>query len=363
MSSVAQRIEWVDTAKALASCLVVFYHVTVSAGTALLPNGSPAVQEFWSLFSQALVPVRMPLFFLVSGILARNAIQRDWLAVGRNRIVNLLWPYLLWSIVFSLIAGLRYTPEDPAAYTRQSLATIPQGGNAYWFLSVLVLFFVVAKLGRRFLPYLLAVATVLFGLEPLVTPFLADVLHVPAPLATNLGRVAHYAVWYLLGIMLSRLVRQIEAALTPGLTALFAALYLSLAYAHFFHGAAAEIEAALHHVLAVLGVAALIGASVHVSGFAPVRRLSRFIAARTLPVYVLHPVLIVLVVVLTRQVAARTEMVVPSVLQLFWFPVLTAMIVAASLGIREAATTLHLDWLFVAPARSSPRRSDARVSG
>lgn len=110
--------------------------------------------------------------------------------------------------MFSLVAGFAYRPADPWGYTTFSLGTILQGGTAYWFLPVLVMFFVAAKMGLAYLVY---------------------------------GR---------------------------------------------------GTELPVVTVMTITGLLAAIMLSVSASRFAPVRAASRYLAARTLPLYLLHPVLL-----------------------------------------------------------------------
>src|SRR5699024_9710382 len=92
----------------------------------------------------------------------------------RNRVGNLLWPYLLWSVVFAFVAAYRYRPSDPRSYTLKSIENIPFGGDAYWFLSVLLLVFIVARIGRNFIPVLFVFSIALLGFAPLMQAILTD---------------------------------------------------------------------------------------------------------------------------------------------------------------------------------------------
>ncbi|NMA77488.1 MAG: acyltransferase family protein, partial [Actinomycetales bacterium] len=75
MTAPAARIAWLDLVRAASIVLVVLYHVGAGAGYALLPKDSSSAGAWWSSVNLALAPVRMPLFFLVSGMLAVRAVQ------------------------------------------------------------------------------------------------------------------------------------------------------------------------------------------------------------------------------------------------------------------------------------------------
>lgn len=72
--------------------LVVVYHVSLT-GLNNMARGGDYATHFWGLLSTWLLPVRMPLFFLVSGVLATNALQRPWRRILRPRILDHVWTF------------------------------------------------------------------------------------------------------------------------------------------------------------------------------------------------------------------------------------------------------------------------------
>src|SRR5699024_4536690 len=66
-----RRVAWLDIARAMSIVLVVIYHVAVGgAGHVLLGGRETFIGKLWIHGNLALVPLRMPLFFMVSGVLA-----------------------------------------------------------------------------------------------------------------------------------------------------------------------------------------------------------------------------------------------------------------------------------------------------
>ncbi|RLP73870.1 acyltransferase [Mycetocola manganoxydans] len=106
----SDRVAWIDLAKAGAIILVVVFHVAGAAAAFLLPNAQDFWMTGWKALSDFLVPVRMPLFFLMSGLLAGAAVNRPWRKLFRSRYANLLWPYLIWSVSFSFVYGFAVAP-------------------------------------------------------------------------------------------------------------------------------------------------------------------------------------------------------------------------------------------------------------
>jgi hypothetical protein len=69
------RLAWVDVAKGASIVLVVLLHVT-NKHLVRLDDASLLVRDGWAEVGQWLRPVRMPLFFLLSGLWAAPALDR-----------------------------------------------------------------------------------------------------------------------------------------------------------------------------------------------------------------------------------------------------------------------------------------------
>ncbi len=356
-SGTGPRVAWVDVAKAVAIVLVVHYHVSVSGALHLLPDSPSTVVAWWRDASLALVPVRMPLFFLASGLLASNAIERPWRRLWRPRVGNLLWPFLLWSVLFAVLCAPRYDPEDPGRYMRSSLEAIGFGGTAYWFLSVLVVFFVLARLLRRIRYALLLVAVVLVAIAPVIDAFLIDSLHLPEPLAINASRTCAYALWYLIGCFARPVVIQIATSATWLTTTTAAVLYVITARAVYFTGVTEPVATVLIVVMNVLGLVAALQFAFLAARSRLVERTSRYLAGRTLAIYVLHPILLSGLILLLRRDDGTTVLPLTSpAVDALLFPVVTAMLVVASTALYDLSQKVGARWLFALPGDRAPSR-------
>ena len=89
MSKPKQRIQWIDIARAMAMFLVFFGHLGDSWFPALKP------------IFQAIYTFHMPLFFVLSGLFFKPAIE--FLSLLKKRTRTLLIPYYVFS-VFALAA-------------------------------------------------------------------------------------------------------------------------------------------------------------------------------------------------------------------------------------------------------------------
>ncbi|MEK8228051.1 acyltransferase [Oerskovia sp. M15] len=167
------------------------------------------LNEAWRQLNNQLIPVRMPLFFLVSGMLATRAVARPWRAVRRPRVADILWPFVLWSLVYGAATGAAYA-TDPGGWAGAAFvnwAAIPLGGTAYWYLSALVVFFCTAWLGRRFGAILVLVAFTAWLAASSMTPLLSPVLGVS--LTTNVVRWCYFGLWYMVGCFARDIVARI----------------------------------------------------------------------------------------------------------------------------------------------------------
>ncbi len=145
----AGRIAWIDTARGITMIMVVLLHTDVVAeavGRASLPV---------TLFNSMLFPMRMPMFFLVAGLLAAGLLRRSAGEVLRRRVLHYAWLYALWFALYALlhrwVMGSFGPPEFRAYYNHTG--TVPEAllvtWNNVWFLYALMLFFAVALAIRR----------------------------------------------------------------------------------------------------------------------------------------------------------------------------------------------------------------------
>lgn len=349
------RVAWVDTAKAAAIILVVLYHVGGTGIAHLLPGAEGWGVNGWRLVNSALLPVRMPLFFLASGLLAARAVERDWSRLWRPRLGNLLWPFVLWSVAFAGVSGFAYAPDDPAQYARDNLLAIPVGGTAYWYLATLVVFFVIARLLRPWAPAVLLAATTALALAPQVAPVLAE--HIGPAGAGNAARLCYFAIWYFVGCFARGIVERIAAADRTPLLPVAGVVFAGVAYLVYVRGVSVPSTA-----LSIAGLVAAVLASRWVASLERARRLSRYLAGRTLPIYVLHPILINLLIIATRAVGLPSWLEQPWAIALL-VPLLTLALTWAAVVIHDAAGRARLGWLFSAPGAGRAHREGAPSVG
>lgn len=131
------RVGWADSAKGLSILGVCLLHVVTS-----VPD---AMTKWWGELSLLLDPLRMPLFFLVSGLFAHRVIQRNLGDLWRRRIWFLLVPYLVYSPVHAYLRLDMYAEATADAVVKAVLL----GDPGLWFLYTLILYNVSAVLLRH----------------------------------------------------------------------------------------------------------------------------------------------------------------------------------------------------------------------
>jgi uncharacterized membrane protein YcfT len=138
------RVDWVDYAKGFCIIFVVMMHSTLGVEAAVGSNGwlHPLVE-----FAR---PFRMPDFFMISGLFLAQVIDRDWRTYLDRKVVHFAYFYLLWmTIQFVIKAPGMLAEQGAAELVRLYLLSLIDPFGTLWFIYLLPIFFVTAKLARR----------------------------------------------------------------------------------------------------------------------------------------------------------------------------------------------------------------------
>jgi uncharacterized membrane protein YcfT len=90
MSVNKERLGWLDIARGGSILLIVMFHATDWLAAY---DSSPSIYTQLNLFFR---PIRVPIFFLVSGILASDYMDLSWRVLFKRRILPLIYAYVLW---------------------------------------------------------------------------------------------------------------------------------------------------------------------------------------------------------------------------------------------------------------------------
>lgn len=325
------RVGWPDVAKGLCIILVVLWHV-VTKHAIDVPGAGPAT-EAWATLNAQLLPLRMPLFFLISGMFAGRAIRAVDGASWRHRAGRLLSVYVIWVLIQTAVLAL--APDfDTARATDgwELLAQLTISPTNLWYLLALAAYLVIARLTRDLpaafvLPVAFAVAA--FAAAGLV------------PDLGNLWQVVQNLFFFLAGLRLRSAVERFAAS-----TGILRTVALAAAFA----GATAVVGVlgmrqwpGVWPLLAIVAVACGVALCALVDRHASVvARPLRWIGQRTLPIYVLHMIPLALIDRALRASGWRTDPVIEAIGPLL----LTAVVIGICLALHALLVRHRLGVLF-----------------
>jgi uncharacterized membrane protein YcfT len=211
------KIAWVQCAKGLTICLVVYGHAMFGVNTAvgLNPEFFKYCNDFFSTF-------RMPLFFFASGIFAVRSIARPANQFLNRTVLHFIYIYIVWCIIqytFRMMTGSVANHEiDP--YSILYIAYQPI--NVMWFVYVLLAFFLITRLLRP-IPYFI------------VLPLAGALAVTPIESGSySLDRFCSTYIFFLMGYYGSGKILELARRVTPVYAAflvpLFTAVMLAAIY-------------------------------------------------------------------------------------------------------------------------------------
>jgi len=334
---VSTRVGWPDVAKGVCIILVVLWHVVTKHAVGM--SGAGAVTDVWATVNAQLLPLRMPLFFLISGMFAGRAVLAADGSSWRRRAGRLLGVYVIWVLIQTAVLAL--TPDfDTARATTgwELLAQLTVSPTNLWYLLALAAYLAVARLTRD-VPTAV-VLPVAFAVSAVAA---AGVI----PDLGNLWQVAQNLFFFLAGLRLREGVERFAAASRPLRLMALGALYVALAAVVGVLGM--RQWPGVWPVLAIVAVALGVTACVLVDRHArAVARPLRWIGRRTLPIYVLHMIPLAFIDAGLRATGWRAHPVIEAVGPV----VLTAAVVGICLALHALLVRCGLGVLFD-PVRNS----------
>jgi len=323
LSSVNRRIDWIDLVKASSVLLVVFMH---ASNTLADLAGPSAVASFLHTFNAVVEPLRMPVFFLVSGMLAASAVKRPWRS-STSRTTGMVYLYVLWMALFLAMQALFGVSVGEPVWA------VLFARSGYWYLYAMALFFVIAKLLRNQPAWVvLAVALVPNLLRPFAAQFFDAVT--PGSLYTSM---AMNLCFFLAGAYFKGIVAGVAEKATWAHTIVLGVVAVPFGVAWMTSPA---LIGHTYFPVSLLLVAFGISLAVQITrNGAPA--WATFIGARTLPIYVWQwPVLFLVSLILPGAALAH-----PVAALLFPFLV-TAVVGVTAVWLHGQPFTKHL---FAAP--------------
>lgn len=313
----------------------------------------------WEEINLMIGPMRMPLFFLLSGLFAAKALSERWRLFADRRVWIMVWLFVLWvpirEIWLSMVpltsvghSGSIPAPNgvDPENWgpmlERIGLSVL--GPESYlWFLYALALFAVLSKLTRKVPPVLqLLVAGAISVINPL------------AELGWPWTNISQTYFFYLLGMYGAPWIHRIAQQRKPWILLGSLTVYISIAvwiqanHAHFNLGLGGPVRT----ILAVTGIIVAISALAPVAHWRVLSWLNT-IGSRTLPIFLMH-------IMVLATVTFVFDLVLPADPGLPLQPLILAGIaMALCIGLHKLLMSCGFSWLFVRPKwmrRNVPER-------
>jgi fucose 4-O-acetylase-like acetyltransferase len=331
----AARLEWVDAAKGMSILLVVAHHVVWFLERSGQAPGAVVTAN------EALASLRMPLFFLASGLLAAGPLAAPWRVVLHKRVAFFLYLYAIWTIIrftfFATVVPPEVDPDDSADPLAFALALLLPGPSL-WFLYALAVFAVVTKLARP-LPVRLQLA-VTGVLSALVGAGMVDLGD------SRWTYMSRFLFFFLLGCCARELVERLARATSLLRVAVGGVVCVGAVAAAVAFGLRTVPGVAL--ALQCLAV----GSGVLFAAWVARYRFGRPLVAlgtQTLPIYLIHMLWLAAIMIGVRHVDLPIQVAyaLPFVLVL----VLTAL----SLLTHRALVAMGATWLFALPSRLAYR--------
>lgn len=356
------RMAWPDVARGLCMVIVVLWHSSLWVTEEM----NKGVQGPWFRLGLFLTPLRMPLFFFISGFFATRAVRRP-LAATKARTVGMYYLYAVWTALFVsrlLLPQARGGHDLPGADQFLLALLLP---TSFWYLWCLAFYFLLTHallklLGDRSVWLLLPLA-VLSVLAPLVRQHTLGWVEAPLDAVKASSVLANY-LWFFGGVVLVPLWTRLMERARWAWCVIGALAYVAIFWVALTMGALGEIS---WHMLP-LSVLSLATAG-QVLALAPmdgrVGRLLQRIGRDTLPIYIFHIFLLSVfgagvtlsgVMPTLRAHQAVANWVLPPVMMLVFVPLalaIAALLRSTPLGVLLKAPAR----LVAAPEVVTPRRA------
>ncbi|MBN4925273.1 acyltransferase family protein [Hoyosella rhizosphaerae] len=325
-----QRVEWVDLAKGLTITLVVLLH---AVGMLTRFDLAP---EFWNGINGFVQPIRMPLFFVASGLFAQGMLRMTWATMLRSRVAHLFYLYTVWLLVFFVAHNLLPDPVAHGGYAKFStvISGLVAPSSALWFIYGLAVFAIVAKAISRF------PLAVQFGFAIALSISAYGSHFIFADLGFGWRNLGSYFVYFLLAVHAKPIIVKFShLANGPRLLlalGAYAAVYVPIMVLNIVP--LPELRLVVTTVGLLLGVlvaSALVGTRAG--------NIFQKIGKRTLPVYVMMDILIALVVFAFIKASVVTSLPAVTVVAPL---IVTALVVSGALALHTVLVRFGMNFLF-----------------
>lgn len=184
------NVLWIDLLKSFAIVLVVYHHVVIKHVLKNFEFSEKNIKSDLRFSIELFDDFRMPVFFAISGYLARKYLESSWNNIIK-KILKYYYLYVIWLLILTFIHNI-LTPNFSTVIPRE-IAQIPSfliyKPSNMWYLYALALYFLVAKSFHKvwILNFLIGISLTLLG----------DLL-IPSKVG-HLSSVIENFIWFIVG--------------------------------------------------------------------------------------------------------------------------------------------------------------------
>ncbi|WP_298399371.1 acyltransferase [Sphingobium sp.] len=344
ISHANRQLDWPNVAKAGCIILVVILHwQSHFPETPWLYK--EAYSALWYTLNELMRPLRMPLFFLVSGLLASDSILRPRATTLRKRLHKPLYLYIVWGLI-TAIATPMVSPQAIDNIFARVLAEVGMLAALSWYLAALAIYYVLAKMTLKVPVIAVLVACMLLSIMGTIYQ---------DALPGHQHKILRCALFFAAGVRLKSPILAFANAATGKRTILLGAAFAVGAIMSVANGA---------YYLPVDMIATAFGISLSQMVATRMQILvpsSTWIAHRTLPIYLIH------FLILPAVAGAATWFLPQALLGSFWLGLISPVmlvppIIATSLVAHRLLLASKCGWLFDLPSTERSAVTDLEIN-
>lgn len=328
---------WPDVAKGVCIILVVLWHVVTKHYQRVEWDTELPLSGAWGRLGEFLLPLRMPLFFTISGMFAVSALGRPLGVLMQTRIAKFLYLYLVWVLIHTAI--MSFTPHIDTARAHdawQLVEYLTITPTNLWYLYALAVYFAVARLVRPLPQAWILGAT-------LILSAVAAAHLLPEP--SNRGQVYQNLFFFLAGVYGRGPLEKLARRASRRTVALWFLAFVCASAVMI--GLDAEAWFGVWPVVSIIAVLFGVAAAAVVARRQPRAAAAlAYLGRRTLPIYVMHLAVLAVFDQLTRRYDVEPTGVVYAAIEPI---VLTAALIGACLLLERILRRAHAGFLFELP--------------
>lgn len=322
------RLDHLDFAKGISIALVVVFHTTMA-----LDRQNMADAHYW-LLNNFMSPIRMPMFFFISGFLMNKSAQSASSDAFYRKVAGLIYLFVLWSVIHLLWETVSPITSAPAA--SEWVVFFYSPSSVLWFIWALAIYFCIARTGETVrkdaifvVALMLSIATQMGLIE------FSNYAH---------DNVLKFLPMFLFGAWYAKPLINSDILHHPATFPLFL-LAFGVAFAVTYKGNFAQpVVGTMTFLMSVLGIIVGLAMSIFLCSFDLTRRVPVYLGRNTLGIYVAHsPIVAVLAALLAE---ATQEGRVTSILGV---PLVTTAAILLSLALKIFAERVGGWWLYRFP--------------